>query len=351
MKIRRSTFAGVTATVALGALVLTGCSSTPVLEASDPMSGEQSPQSGEQSGEISAADSVVLTEEQVLRIVGEIQGVLDKSSEEDDPKVLESRVSNPALAMREGQLVRSEKTDTELSPLEITPEVFSATAGDSWPRVLIVASNAVAEDPAELFIITQEDARGDYKLENWSRLIGGTSVRGVSVRDGSKVLASDAAGLKVTPEEALSAYVGYLNTPKDEKYQIFEDEVFAPHYREELKSLNAAVKVAGNVKAKAEVGDYPVTAVQLNTGDALVSTAFTYETIYTRTVPRSTFEMAGTPASYLEDKNVIGSVTVDYLVSVFFLVPQEGSDEPISVVGSERVITGVDRDDTEPSAD
>lgn len=46
---------------------------------------------------------------------------------------------------------------------------------------------------------------------------------------------------------------------------------------------------------------------------------------------------------------MIGSVDVKYMVSVFFLVPPEGSDDDIRIVGAERVITGVDRDDTEPT--
>ena len=37
------------------------------------------------------------------------------------------------------------------------------------------------------------------------------------------------------------------------------------------------------------------------------------------------------------------------MVSMVFLVPPEGSDKEIRIVGAERVITGVDRDDTEPT--
>ena len=331
-------------------LVLSACSQ-PVLEVPDPQSEAQSgSQSGAQSGSSEEDLALTLTEDQVSRIVADIQADLDTSVAENDPSVLEQRVVDPALTLRKGQFIRAEKTDTAVTPLTITQEVFSATVGDSWPRVLLVASNASGDQPAEVYFITQQSARDQYKLENWTRLVGGTSVRGVGIRDGSKVLEADAEGLLMTPEETLATYVNHLNSPDNEEYALFEDNVFGPRYTEELTKVNEAVQVAGSVTASAAVGDYPVVGVSQDTGQSLVSAAFTYSMKYSRTVPGSTLEMVGTPAAYLEDKNVIGSVTVNYLVSMFFVIPPEGSDEKVSVVGSERVITSVDRDDTEPAA-
>ena len=334
---------------ASSALVLAGCSQ-PVLEVADPQSATQSgAQSGAQSGTTNSDLSLTLTEDQVRRIVADIQADLDASVEENDTSILEERVVDPALTLRKGQFVRAEKTDTEIPALTINQEVFSATVGDSWPRVLLVASNASGDQPAEVYFITQQSARDQYKLENWTRLVGGTSVRGVGIRDGSKVLEADSEGLIMTPQETLTTYVNHLNSPDNEEYALFDDNVFAPRYAEELTKVNEAVQVAGSVTASAAVGDYPIVGVSLDTEQSLVSAAFTYSMKYSRTVPGSTLEMAGTPAAYLEDKNVIGSVSVNYLVSIFFVVPPQGSDEKVSVVGSVRVITSVDRDDTEPA--
>ncbi len=331
------------ASAAVTALVLGGCS-LPVKEVSDPgvAQSAQSAQSGETAGDLT------LTEAQAVRIVNEIQSVLDTAEADDDTDILPERLTNPALKMRKAQFTLAKKTKTDLRPLLIEPSVFSATVGDSWPRVLVVATETDGEEPTELFFITQQEARADYMLENWTRLVGGTSVKGVSIRDGSKVLEADAPGLKMTPEEAVNTYVNHLNSPKNKEYKVYEDDVFGPRYREELKTLNDAVEVAGEVRAKARTNKNPIIGVALSAGGALVSASFNYQTVYERTVPGSTFELAGTPAAYLKDKEVIGSVTVKYLVTVFFLIPPEGSDEDISVVGSERVITSVSRDDTEP---
>ncbi len=338
----------VPAAFALAASLLVAGCSQPVLEVE---STQSEGQSGAQSADAAGDDALTLTDDQVMRIVAQVQATLDEAQEADDTAILANRLENPALLIRTGQFIRSEKTDTDLAPLVINPDVHSATRGDSWPRVLMVASNAETDTPSELFFLTQSDPKADYKLENWARLVGGTSVKGISVRDGTRVLDPDEAGFKLSPEETLSTYVNFLNSPDNEEYAEFEDNVFEPRYREELKELNDAVKVAGNVASSASVGDFPLSAVELNTGNAIVAAAFKYQMVYSRTVPGSTFEMAGTLAAYLDDPNVIGTVTVDYAVAIFFLVPPQDSDAEISVLGSERVITAVARDDTEPVAE
>lgn len=333
------------------AALLAGCSQ-PIKEVPDQSGAQSSVQSGSQSGIQSgetALGDVALTEDQVRRIVADVQASLDQAQADNDSAVLEQRLMNPALQMRQSQMIRADKTGEELAPLQITADVYSATAGDSWPRVLVVASNAEGDTPAELFFITQQEAKGDYKLENWTRLVGGTSVKGLSVRDGSVVLSDDASGFVMTPADTVTNYVNFLNNPDSEEYALFDDNVFAPRYREELSALNEAVEVAGNVSATAETGDYPISAVALNTGSAVVSAAFTYKTVYQKTVVGSTLTMAGTPASYLDDPDVKGSVTVEYLVMVFFLVPPADSGEKVSVIGSERSIISVSRDDTAPT--
>ncbi len=336
------------AALALAAsLLIAGCSQ-PILEAE---SAQSEGQSGAQSEDAGASESLTLTDDQVMRIVAQVQETLDEAQESGDTAVLANRLQDPALIIRKGQFVRAEKTDTDLAPLVINPDVHSATRGDSWPRVLMVASNAETDTPSELFFLTQSDPKADYKLENWTRLVGGTSVKGISVRDGTRVLDVDESGFKMSPEETLSTYVNFLNNPDSEEYAKFEDNVFEPRYREELKELNEAVEVAGNVTSSATDGEYPLSAVELNTGNAIVAAAFNYQMIYSRTVPGSTFEMAGTLAAFLEDPSVIGTVTVDYTVAIFFLVPPQDSDDEISVLGSERVITAVARDDTEPVAE
>lgn len=338
------------AAFAVVALGLSSCAH-PALEVPDPIPngqpGSQSEsQSGAQSGTVpSDDDQVVLTAEQVDRIVAGLQEVLAASDESQSAEGLPERLVDPALAMREGQLIRAAKTGTELAPLIINNSVYSATAGTNFPRVLVVASEAEGSTPAEVFFLTQKDAKSDYMLENWTRLTGGTPVKGLAVRDGSTVLGPNASGLRLSPADTLTAYVNYLNSPDNAEYQVFTDNVFEPRFRQEIAALTEAIQVAGTVTAEVAVADYPVVGVALETGNALVSTAFTYTDTYAKTVEGATLELAGTPADYLDDPTVVNTVTVTYLVTMFFLIPPEGSQENIAVVGADRVIKSVERND------
>ena len=326
------------------AFVLAGCE-LPVLEVDgdSSQSGAQSgTQSGAQSGE--GSDELSLTDDQVDRIVAEVQAVVDQSDSSGSAKGLDERLVDPALSMRTGQLVRAKKTDTDLAPLVIGHAVHSVTVGTSFPRVLVVASDAATDAPAEVFFLTQADAKSDYMLENWVRLVGGTPVRGLAVQSGSRVLPDTSSDLEVSPKDVLSTYVNYLNSPDNEEYAIFDDNVFAPRYAEELKALSDAVEVAGSVTAEAFEDKSPITTVLLETGQGLTAASFEYTHVYKKTVEGSTLELAGTPAAYIDDPAVETSATVKYQVNIFFLVPQAGSDDPVSVVGAERIIKSVEKE-------
>ncbi len=304
----------------------------------------QSGQSGQQSDDANAVPT--LDDARIRRIVGGVQSVLDRATEENDREILSERLDGSALTVRAGQFRRSEVTGTEIPPLQISVNVASATVGESWPRVLLVGSEASSEEPAEVFLFTQKDPQSSYMLSNWVRAVGGNSVRGVAVEAGSTALAPDADGFLLTPEETVAAYVDYLNDPKAEDNVEFDDGTFQPRYAEDLKTLNDAVESAGKVTASARTSSrYETIGVDLVTGEALVAGAFVYTHTYARTVAGSTMSVGGTAGAYMPDPDVIGTVSINYLVNIFFTVPPEGSDEAIKVVGSERVITSVSKDD------
>lgn len=324
--------------LAVTALAVTACSSLPVLEVEG--GGPQSEVVAQSEVDFDD-DLLALSDEQVARIVEEVQAVLDTSDEDKSSEGLDARLIDPALSMRVAQIVRADKTKTELAPLIIGDAIHSATAGTAFPRVLVVASEATTDTASEVFFLTQEDAKADYMLENWVRLTGGTSVRGLAVQTGSKVLPDTTSETEFTPKDVIQTYVNYLNSPDNEEYQIFEDNVFSSRYREELKAVSEEVEVAGSVSAEATVSSAPVTSVLLEGGDALMAASFTYTQTYKKTVEGSTLKLGGTLAAYLEDPEVTDSATAKSQVNIFFLVPAAGSEEPVHVVGAERTIVSV----------
>ena len=333
--------AAATAGLLAAGLLLSACSSVPVLEVEDVPGAQSGQQSGAQSG--AESGDLALDDEQVARIVAGVQGVLDQADTEKSVGPLASRLIDPALSMRTGQLVRAEKTGTAQAPLIIGNDLHSATVGSAFPRVLITASEASGDTPSEVFVFTQADAKSDYMLENWTRLIGGTPVRGLSVKTGSRVLPGDYAGLRLTPAETVQTYVTFLNSPDNAEYAVFQDATFQPRYAEELTALSEAAAVAGTVTAQASTSSAPTTSVLLDTGSALVASSITYTNVYTLTVEGAKLQLGGPPAKYVDDPAVTDPVTVTYQVNLFFVVPPKDSEEPIAVVGAERVIQSVTR--------
>lgn len=305
------------------------------------MSGQSadSPQSGSPTGP-------VLDEARIRRVVDGVQKVIDEADSTGDASILADRLVDGALSMRSAQMARAEKTKTEFPPLQIEINVASATMANAWPRVLLVGGSASTDAPADVYLFTQANAQSDYMLANWAPVLGGNSVRGVAVEAGSEALSPAASGFLMEPAKVLETYVKFLNEPDNEEAEVFDDKTFVAGYRKSLSDLSASVQAAGNVSAKAQVGDFPVLAVTLTTGEALVAGTFTYTHTYTRTVAGSTMSVGGTVASYLDDPSVKGTVTATYVVNMFFTLPPAGSSDPVRVVGAERAITKVAKNDS-----
>lgn len=330
--------------VGVAALSLSGCAPDPrevTAQSYEVLATDG--QSNAMSGEIAAAP--VLDEAQIRKIVAGVQDVLDSAQESGDPAVLSERLTGSALAMRTAEMVRAQKTGKELAPLEIEINVASATVAQSFPRTLLVGSSASADDPAEVFLFTQADAKSDYMLENWVRVVGGNSIHGVAIDEGSQTLTADDEGGIMSPDEAVQMYASFLKDPDNADLQVFVDDTFSPKQREEITQLRTAVEQVGTIGFDAWPSDYPVTGVTLASGQGLFAASLKTSTTYQRTVADSKMAVGGTAASYLDNADVIGTVTVNYLVNFFFLLPPQDSQESIRIVGVERAIESVSRDD------
>lgn len=341
---RRHTYAASTIALVLAAGVLSACGPEPrQVEAQSYESLAVTPQSAAMSGAV--AEGPVLDEAQIRKIVAGVQDVLDEATAQNDPEILKERLSGAALQMRTAEFVRAQKTGTEVPALEIEVNVASATVAQEFPRTLLVGSSAAPDDPALVFLFSQQDAKSDYMLENWVRVVGGESIRGVEIEAGSQTLGPDSPGFTMTPAEAAEAYAVFLQEYSGSSSETFVDEVFAPAQWEELNKLKEAVTEVGSIGAWASIGANPPTGVTLADGYGLVAANLGTMILYDRTVADSKMSVGGTAARYLDNPEVIGTVTARYVVNAFLLLPPEGSDEPVRVVGAERTIVSVERDD------
>ncbi|WP_175956021.1 hypothetical protein [Schaalia sp. Marseille-Q2122] len=286
-----------------------------------------------------------LDAERIDAMLREAQETIDEADKAGKAELLTERVSDPALKMRAAQYTLASKTGAAVPHLDLTPQLLTVTNSAEWPRVVVDISKAESGALPAAYVFVQEDARSGYKLQNWTRLLGGTKISTLSVQEGSPYLAPDAAGFVVTPKDAIAKYAEVLNSGTAGSDLFTADEFTQNSYLKTVKDLNEAVSSAGTVTAKAQTGDFPVTGVLLQDGSALVSGTVTYSHTYDRTIARSKMQLGGSPAALAGDANVVGKVTVNYLLNVLIRVPVEGSNDKASVIGVERAIESVTRDD------
>lgn len=312
-------------------LALGACSAGDVIAQSSPQSGSS------QSGADPNLDG-----ERIAAVLAAVQATLDKADASGDPADLTPRLIDPALKMRGDQYRLAKATGSAVTPLDLGSQTATVTNSASWPRAVFDFGQATDTGLPAVFVLTQADARSDYKLQSWVRLLGGVSLTTRSIDEGSPYIDADDTGFAMTPGEAISSYVDMLNAGEQGDDDFTSDE-FATTYLSEAKRLNDSVQAAGSVTAKAAVGDFPVTGILLQDGSALVAASFTYTHTYARTVARSTMKLGGSVAALNEgDDSVTGTVTAQYLVNVLIKVPVTGKSQ---LVGAERAIESTTRDD------
>lgn len=309
-----------------------------------PAAREASPEADSAARSAQAPD---LDQARIDEVLRDTQSVLDAGDKAGDADALTPRVGGAALRMRRDLYVQAKKTGERVQSLDLSPQSLAVTDERRWPRAFFAFTKAPEGELPTVAVFRQTGPRERYKLVNWMQLLGGTEITAAPLSQGSRYIGPDQSGYVMSPLDAIAAYTARLNDPKSAEARQFTTDEFASTYAQEADQLASSVKAAGTVRARARTVDLPVFGIELAGGQALVAGSFTYAQTYARTVARSSMRLGGTPAAILGgDAAVKGTVTVNYLVNVLLVVPRRGSDDKIQVVGAERAIESVTRDDS-----
>lgn len=311
-------------------LVLSGCSSDIVVD--------EPAQSGAASGQPN------LDVNRIAEMLKDSQAVLTESDQKLDANLLGSRMSDPALRVRAAQYELAKKAGSSVTPLDLTEQVLTVTNSTDWPRVVLDVSKAESGALPAAYFFVQDDARSGYKLQNWTRLLGGTEFSTLSVEEGTPYLQADATGYLVTPKKAVEEYVAMLNSGTAGS-QVFATDEFTNNYFSTVKKLHDSVSAAGEVTAQATYTDAPITSVRLRDGAALVASSIEYTHTYKRTIARSTMKLGGSPAILAGDPSIKGTAAARYVLTVLIYLPAEGSSAKAKLIGAERALESVSKDD------
>ncbi|WP_026075545.1 hypothetical protein [Cellulomonas massiliensis] len=227
-----------------------------------------------------AVAPAAVTPAQDERVLTSLGKVLEKGDEALDAKLLEPRVSGPALAIRKVEYVANDVTDgkDELTPIPASALTTIVPQTQTWPRTQLVITPQPDDLKAQrILVMRQSDPRSQYRMWAWARLLPGTEMPLTADPSlGSPVVAPDDDSLLMTPQQAVDRYTDVLAKGSKSTYASSFAEDAA---RKEIEDVRAATRKnlgdQGKLTERYEPSGAPVVAWRTVDGGAVVVGSFT----------------------------------------------------------------------------
>jgi hypothetical protein len=321
-------------------LALSGCQVTQAPQATPTPS---------ESATVSIVDEIqpALNEEQVTRILADIQSVVADADASGETGLLQTRVEGPALLFREANyLLRSKSPD--VSPLPpISTSVVSITIiskTEDWPRALMVVTQEGDELPQTL-VIQQLSPREPYKLIYNMALLPGVEFPDVAAaNDGAIPVEVDSLFLKISPLNLAPAYGDLIdNGPLSEFFSQFDlatdkfYEQISQTQADQAENLDEATTVFSHELADANV-------VSLTTSDsgAIVALMMVDTWEIKPNSRTSAVTVSGDEQLLLGAEGSRTGVSTRYGNMLLFYVPLASSDQKIRLLGATQSLLSIE---------
>jgi hypothetical protein len=344
---RRSALIAVPLTVVL-ALGLASCAS-PLPNAGGPPTPTPTSTSANQGGV--DLPPVVVTETQMLVIMGQLSEVAANADANLDVNLAATRFAGAALeARRANYSIR--KADPALAALpaipNTRPSLFLPESSNTWPRSLFAVYQPAAtsakggEDdktPTIALILQQTSPRDNYKVIYQTNLQANETVPEVAAANvGTVAVPADSKLLLLPPDRVAAAYADVLALgAQSEFYESFQSS--GDSLRASLQAERAqqnAENVAISFSNRAGTG--PVVALATTTAGALVSVSVDEIAQFEPQGGRS-LKLTGALKALGGTELAPKPVNATYQFELLFFVPAIGSTERISLIGySENLI-------------
>jgi hypothetical protein len=349
---RRSTRRALVAVpvVLIGALALTGCS-----DLFDQPKASVVPTATPIATDLPKAKDVTppaVTVPQLERIMKRVSSVVTDADTKADATLAATRLTGPALQLRQANYaIRAKKADEPALPA-ITSGPFQVTlpqATDAWPRVVttVMRSDDKAKAPVAIALV-QKSPRDNYLVDYAISLEPDVTVPDLAPASiGAAVVPPDSKLLKMPPKDVAAAYGDILMNGDASKYNSL--------FQAKGDSLRTAVGADYKAKAKSslsstaslaytnEVPADQTIAMATNNSGAIVWTALNeFET--TKVVEAGaevTLTAGGAAEALLGAPSSKTGVQMTYGYQLAFYVPPAGSDDPITLLGFAQGLTAV----------
>ncbi len=321
-------------------LTLGGCQTAPIPDASPTPS---------ESPTVSIVDEIkpALNEQQVTRILRDIQQVVADSDAAGETSLLQTRVEGPAFLFREvNYLLRSKSPDVLPLP-PISTSVVSITMiskTEDWPRSLLVITESGDELPQAL-VIQQLSPREPYKLIYNMALLPGVEFPDVAAANqGSIPVDVDSLFLKISPINLAPAYGNLIdNGPSSEFFPIFDltTDKFYEQIAQTQIDQTANLEDA-TTEFTHSLGDANVVSLTTSDSGAIVALMMVDTWEIKPSVRNSAVTVSGDELLLLGVEGSTRGVSTRYGNMLLFYVPLDSSDQKIRLLGATQSLLSIE---------
>lgn len=288
----------------------------------------------------------VLSVSQTTTVLADLGKVLTGADTALDSNGLAARVMEPAISMRHAEYVRAQATSNQRPPtaLPTSAQAVIEPRTSGWPRTQVVVT--VQPDDLQaprLLVLQQTTARDPYRLWGWARLFPGVSMPATATPGvGSPVLAADASGLLVRPDQVLPAYADVLsNGDASQSVSQFATDPFRTSVTAARQTLATNVKDVGTAAETYTPDPAPLTVIGTVDGGALVVGKVTTVSTVSITVGGAKLTLSPVESALAGASEATHSLVRTYTDVLVFRVPPTGATTPVQLVAAEAVLTAV----------
>lgn len=293
----------------------------------------------------------VLDEPRLERVLDDIGAVIAEADGQDDTDVLATRMQDPALTVRGAEYTLRDATADEedsyaIQPLTTEDQVAIVAASEEWPRTAMVVTEIPDEANVPLLIgLRQQDPQSAYRMFSWVRLLPGVTMPDTDIPEsGSPEVPADSEDFLISPEQAVSQYADLLTEGSDSDYaDAFAEDIFREGFEQEVDALAENIDDAGDFDHSTSAEPEDTVAMATADGGVIVLGSMTTTQEFTKTEAEGEVNLGGYIAALSEeDGEVNETLTATYDLMVGFYVPASADDAQTTVLGVERVLSGVE---------
>jgi len=321
-------------------LALSGCQMT------EPPQNSPTPS---ESPSVSVVDQIqpALNEEQVSRILADIQRVVADADASGESTLLQTRVDGPALQFREANyLLRSKSPDVlplpPISTAVVSITIISKT--EAWPRSLMVVTQD-GDDLPETLVIQQLSPREPYKLIYNMALLPGAEFPDVAAAsEGAIPVEVDSQFLKISPINLATSYGDLIDKGSlSEFFSSFDIstdafyEQISRTQQDQTESLEDAT-----TQFTHSAGEFNVVSLTTSDSGAIVALMMVDTWEIKPTSRNSAVTVSGDELLLLGVEGSTRGVSTRYGNMLLFYVPLASSDQKIRLLGATQSLLSIE---------